>query len=188
MRRVSSQGFHQYILLRSLALLLLTSLAAYGQSLGDVARENREKKAAAPSSAPPKVITNADLPKDPDGDAGPSAGEVQTTPSPASAESSRKAAEQRAAEHRAAERWKKRILAQENTIVNLQTRVDNLKASIYFADPNVHYDAMVYNRYQARQLQRLTQMQRQLDQQKKELEDMQEAARHAGMHTAVYDP
>jgi hypothetical protein len=87
-----------------------------------------------------------------------------------------------------AERKKKRILAQENKIVNLQTRVDKLKASIYFADPNVHYDAMVYNRYQARQLQRPTQMQRQLDQQKKELEDMQEAARHAGMHTAVYDP
>jgi hypothetical protein len=44
------------------------------------------------------------------------------------------------------------------------------------------------NRYQVRKLERLAQLQQQLDQQKKKLEDMQEAARHAGMHTAVYDP
>jgi hypothetical protein len=47
---------------------------------------------------------------------------------------------------------------------------------------------MAQNQYQARQLERLAQMQLQLNQQKKKLEDMQEAARHAGMHTAVYDP
>jgi hypothetical protein len=40
---------------------------AYGQSLGDIARENREKQnaEAAASTTPPKVITNKDLPKDP---------------------------------------------------------------------------------------------------------------------------
>jgi hypothetical protein len=31
-------------------------------------------------------------------------------------------------------------------------------------------------------------MQQQLDEQKRKLDQMQEAARHAGMHTAVYDP
>lgn len=45
-----------------------------------------------------------------------------------------------------------------------------------------------YNRYQARQLERVAQMQQQLDEQKRKLDRMQEAARHAGMHTAVYDP
>ena len=188
MRRLSSQNSHLRILLRTLAWLLLTSLVTYGQSLADVARETRDKKAA--STTPPKVITNADLSKDPNGDASPSAGESEkpTAPSPASPASSRKAAEQRAAEQRAAERWKKQILAQKDTIANLETRVDRLKASIHFADPNVYYDAYVYNQYQARQLERLAVLQQQLDQQKKKLEDMQEAARHAGMHTAVYDP
>ena len=47
-----------------------------GQSLGEIARKNQEKKSAAGSSTTaPKVITNADLPKDPDGYTGPPASE-----------------------------------------------------------------------------------------------------------------
>jgi hypothetical protein len=34
----------------------------------------------------------------------------------------------------------------------------------------------------------MAQIQQQLDEQKRKLVEMQEAARHAGMHTAVYDP
>ncbi len=199
MRRIFSQSFHVRIFLTVLATLLFAIPAAYGQSLGDVARENREQKASN-ASPPPKVITNKTLPKDPDADANSSTGEsqtqAQTEPSPANVESSRQTARQPAAERRAAERWKQRILAQENTIANLRLRVDRLKASIHFVDPNNYYPydsnsayaGLAENRYQARQLERLAQMQQQLDQQKKKLEDMQEAARHAGMHTAVYDP
>ena len=190
MRRVSSQGFHLYIFLTILAGLLLTGWMAYGQSLGEVARENREKKASAPSP-PSKVITNADLPKEPEEDAGRSAAQGETKTKSADAASSQKAAEQRAAELRAAERWKKLILAQENRIANLQSQIDNLRASIHFVDPNSSYDyyqGLAYNRYEARQLARLKEKEQKLDQQKQELEDMQEAARHAGMHTPVYDP
>jgi len=39
-----------------------------------------------------------------------------------------------------------------------------------------------------RQLQRVAQIQLRLDEQKMKLDQMQEAARHAGMHSAVYDP
>lgn len=177
-----------------LAMLFFVSLAAYGQSLGDIARENREKKSTGESATPPKVITNANLPKDPDADVASSAGEseTQTSSSPANMAASRKAAEQRAAEERAAQQWKRKILAQQNTIANLRMRVDRLRASIHFTNPNtvdsINYDAYAYNRYQARQLERLRQLQRQLAQQRMKLEDMQEAARKAGMHTAVYDP
>jgi predicted RNase H-like nuclease (RuvC/YqgF family) len=193
MLRTSSRSCHLRIFLATLAMLLCATLAAYAQSLGDVARENREQKAADAPTTPPKVITNKTLPKDPDAGATPSAGESQpqTAPPPASAESSKKAARQRAAEQRAAEQWKQKILAQENTIANLRLRIDRLKASIHFLDENTTYDyyaGVEHNRYQARKLERLAQMQQQLDQQKKKLEDMQEAARHAGMHTAVYDP
>ena len=198
MLRTSSRSCHLRIFLATLAMLLFATLAAYAQSLGDVARENREQKAADAPTTPPKVITNATLPKDPDAEptAGESPTQAQTPPSPASAESSKKAARQRAAEQRAAEQWKQKILAQENTIANLRLRIDRLKASIHFVDPNNYYPydsnsayaGLAENRYQARKLERLAQMQQQLDQQKKKLEDMQEAARHAGMHTAVYDP
>ncbi len=183
----------QRMFLKILAIALLMDLAVYGQSLGDVARENRDKKKTEDAStAQPKVITHADLPKNPDANQGPS--EAQ---SGASAAASSKAAdhrsaeqrlaEQRLAEQRAADRWKRQIMAQKNKMATLQARIDQINASIRSVDGSVQYEAP-YNRYQARQLERVAQVQRQLDEQKRTLDEMQEAARHAGMHTAVYDP
>jgi hypothetical protein len=190
MLRVSSQRFHANIILEISALLFLTGGAGYSQSLGDAARENREKKAAETSTTPPKVITNADLPKNPNGSTGATEeNNMPATPSPADA------AEQRADDQRAAHHWKKQILAQKNTIADQQARIDKLRASIHFVDPNYNCDAtycyyagVAHNRRQAQRMERLKQMEQQLDQQKQKLEEMQEAARHAGMHTAVYDP
>jgi len=165
-----------------------------GQSLGDVARANQQKKA---EGAPPKKITNADVPKDPEGYAGPPADEDQNSePSRADDAASRRAAQQRAAEGRAATQWRQRIVEQKNAIDNLQARIDELKASIHFVDPNRYYPydtysyyaGLGYNRAEALQLQRLHRMEEQLSEQKQKLEQMQEAARHAGMHTNVYDP
>ena len=192
MLRVSSQRFHANIILEISALLFLTGGAGYSQSLGDAARENREKKAAETSTTPPKVITNADLPKNPNGSTGATEeNNMPATPSPADAAASRKAAEQRADDQRAAHHWKKQILAQKNTMANQQARIDKLRASLHFFDRNYYYDyygRVEDNRRQAQRMERLKQMEQQLDQQKQKLEEMQEAARHAGMHTAVYDP
>jgi len=189
MPRVFDRPFHRALLSMSPLLLFisLVSLVAYSQSLGDAARENREKQAADASSTPPKVITNKDLPKNPDGYTGPPASQSSTqTSAPANTTASG-----HASEHRAAEQWEKRISAQKNVVENLQARVAHLKASIHLADPNASYDyygALAYNRYQLKQLERLNQLQLQLNQQKQRLENLQEAARHAGMHTLVYDP
>ena len=172
----------QFLFITLLAFLFVFGVLAGGQSLGDVARENREKKASNPS-APAQVITNTDLGIDPDGD--PSA---EAASSPKRTATSRKAAEQRAAEQRAAEQWKQKILAQKRTVANLQARVDALRPSIEFVDPNAYSNGYVYNRFQARQLERLKIMEAQLTEQQQKLDDMQEAARRAGMHTAVYDP
>jgi hypothetical protein len=192
MLRVSSQRFHANIILEISALLFLTGGAGYSQSLGDAARENREKKAAETSTTPPKVITNADLPKNPNGSTGATEeNNMPATPSSADAAASRKAAEQRADDQRAAHHWKKQILAQKNTMANQQARIDKLRASLHFFDRNYYYDyygRVEDNRRQAQRMERLKQMEQQLDQQKQKLEEMQEAARHAGMHTAVYDP
>jgi len=187
----------QRMLLKILAIALLMSSGAYGQSLGDIARENREKKAEDASAAQPKVITNADLPKGPDANQGP--GEAQSGASAAAGSKAaghlpgdhrpadRRFAERRLAEQRAAEQWKRQILAQKNKMATLQAQIDRIHASIQSANGSVQYEEPV-NWYQARQLQRVAQIQQQLDEQKRKLEQMQEAARHSGMRSAVYEP
>ena len=168
------------------ATALLMSSAAYGQSLGDIARANREKQNAEnASAAQPKVITNANLPKDPAANQEPA--EAQPGPSASSSATDHRSAQQRLAEQRAADQWKRQILAQKNKMATLQARIDQINASIHSAGGSVQYEGP-YNRYQARQLQRVAQIQLQLDGQKMKLDQMQEAARHAGMHSAVYDP
>lgn len=187
----------QRMFLRILAIALLMSPAAYGQSLGDVARENHDKKQSEDvAGRAPKVITNKDLPKDPDANlespgttsgASAPAGSEAAEPGPADRQSADRLAEQRLAEQRAADQWKRQILAQKSRMANLQARIDQLQASIQSAGGSVQYESPI-NRYQARQMQRVAQLQQQLDEQKRKLDQMQEAARHAGMHSAVYDP
>jgi hypothetical protein len=190
--------------LKILAIALLIGSVAYGQSLGDVARENREKKAEDASSAPPKVITNKDLPKDPNGDqeappAKSAENAAASTSDQVSADhnsadhhgadnrAAHRAMQQRMAEQRVADQWKRQILAQKEKMAVLQARIDELKASIRAEYGTVQYEGP-YNQPQARQLQRVAQMQQQLDLQQIKLAQMQEAARQAGMHTVVYDP
>ncbi len=175
----------QRIFLKIFAIALLMISAAYGQSLGDIARASREKQNAENASAAPKVITNANLPKDPDANEEPA--EAPSGASVSSAAADHRSAQQRLAEQRAADQWKRQILAQENKMAILQARIDQLNASIRSAGGSVQYEGP-YNRYQVRQLQRVAQIQLRLDEQKMKLDQMQEAARHAGMHSAVYDP
>jgi predicted RNase H-like nuclease (RuvC/YqgF family) len=181
----------QRVFLRIFAIALLINSAAYGQSLGDIARENREKQTARnASAAQPKVITNANLPKDPDANQEPAEPQSGTNVTAEAADrhsADQRSAQQRLAEQRAADQWKRQILTQENKMANLQARIDQLNASIRSAGGSVQYEGPS-NRYQARQLRRVAQIQMQLDEQKMKLDQMQEAARHAGMHTAVYDP
>lgn len=186
-----------FLRIAAIALLLMMIVSAYGQSLGDIARENREKKSDDASTTPPRVITNKDLPKDPAANQ-----ELSTAPAETDAAASstpadhrsddhraaHRSAEQRISEQRAVDQWKRQILAQKNKVVILQARIDLLKASMQPTNSTAQYESLTYNHYQARQWQRIEQAQQQLDEQKMKLEQMQEAARHAGMRTAVYDP
>jgi septal ring factor EnvC (AmiA/AmiB activator) len=200
------------LFLRISALALLITTASFGQSLGDVARENREKKVQDASTPPPKVITNQNLPKDPDATAAsPEASQAASSDDDGVAVEHRsssseqtlaeqrlaqraqqrsaqqRSAQQRSAQQRAAEQWKRQIVAQKNKMAALQARIDQIQASIQSANGSVQYEGPT-SRYQAQQLDRVAQIQQQLGEQKRILEQMQEAARHAGMHTVVYDP
>lgn len=206
----------QRMFLRMLAIALLVNMAAYGQSLGDIARENREKKNIDdPSAAPPKVITNKDLPKDPNANQAPSDATPETntvassgidgSAAQGSAEqnsadrrsadqrsaelrsANQRSAQQQLAEQRAADQWRRQILAQKYKMAMLQARIDVINASIRSANGSAQYEGPA-NGYQARQMHQVAQIQQRLDEQQRKLEQMQEAARRAGMHTAVYDP
>jgi len=164
---------------------LLTSVSSYGQSLGDIARANREKQQADdPSATPPKVITNADLPKNTNLDS-------SDSPSQPNASTSKtvdhRPTPHTAAEQRAAEQWRMKILTQKQKMANLQAHIDQLNASMQAANGSAQFDGPS-GRGQARQMQQVMQIQLRLDEQRRTLLDMQEAARRAGMHSAVYDP
>jgi hypothetical protein len=185
----------QRMFLKFSAIALLINLAAYGQSLGEIARENREKQEAeAASGARPKplVITNKDLPPNPEGYQPPREPQPGPGPSPFARSADQRFAEPRAPEPRMpeqrmpgqpqSEQWTRVIQQQESRMADLQARIDQFNAR------SMAGGAQPYNRNQARQQQHVAQMQQQLEMQRRRLEEMQEAARHAGMHTQVYDP
>jgi hypothetical protein len=83
------------------------------------------------------------------------------------------------------EQWRQRVLEQESRVASMQARIDQMNAAARSGGTSSQGP---YNRYQARQMERASQMQQQLDEQKRKLEAMQESARRQGMHTQVYDP
>ena len=173
--------------LRVFGLVLLLNLTAFGQSLGDVARENREKQShEGPSATKPIVITNTDLQKDLGAN-----GESNDVPSSEDRSPGNKTVRPGPADHssqlRSAEKWKRQIVAQEDKIADLQARIDQLNASIRSSQGTAQFETP-NSRYEVRQLDRIAEITLQLNSQKRKLIEMQESARQAGMHTTVYDP
>jgi len=160
-----------------LTLLVMAALM-YGQSLGDVARQTRAKEKSKGASRK-KIITNEDIPESPDLTPGQqeTVGKMEpVTPSWALSGAHN------------AENWKKLILDQKNRIAAMQVQTDKLSASIRFVEANAYTNGVRYNQYQARKMEQVEVMKKRLAEEKKKLEEMQEAARHAGMGSAVYDP
>jgi predicted RNase H-like nuclease (RuvC/YqgF family) len=167
------------LFLKIAPFVLLISWAAYGQSLGEIARQNREKHKAkdASSTAKPEVITNENLPKSPDAELKPpTSGEKTTLPPHVSSGG------------QSAEQWKNQILAQKKVIAILQAQIDKLSDSIHFVVAAEYYNGVQHNQRQVKKQEMVAQMQHQLEEQKKRLDEMQEAARQAGFGNAVYDP
>ena len=178
----------------TVALLLnAASVAQSTQSLGDIARANREKLAAQQAAGEkPKVITNKDLPSSPpqveEADASQPMTVVSGVTRPVEGRASdERFIQQRRAEQGAREQWRGRIEMQESRIADLQARIAQMNASMHRGGGSAQYEGPS-NRYQARQMQRVAQMQEMLEQQKSRLSMMQDSARRAGMHTSVYDP
>ncbi len=170
------------IVLNVLSIALVTGSVAYGQSLGDVAKENREKQKAkaAAATAKPKVITNEDLSANSAAlsDESSEEGKDKTRPAPMPVPSGGMSAEQ----------WKSLILSRKNTIAAQQAQIDKLNDSIHYVTASLYSNGLQYNERQAQKQQEVERMKQQLEEQKKSLAELQEAARQAGMGSAVYDP
>ena len=70
----------------------------------------------------------------------------------------------------------------------MQAQVDRLNDSVHFVEANRYTNGVQYNQYQLKKQQEAQRLQKQLDGEKKQLEDAQESARKAGFGTAVSDP
>lgn len=152
------------------------------ESLGDLAREARAKQEAQQASgSAPKVITNQDLPA---GSTAPQQTTLDTMTMVSGVPRTNHYNDQQInnrlhAEQRTSVEWKARLQEQENRIADLQARIDHVTSSMHAAVGTAQYDTPV-NRYQAVQSERLATMQDMLEQQKRRLAMMQDAARHAG--------
>ena len=159
--------------------LFLFTCASYGQSLGDVAREQRQKQQAKGPKAAPKVVTNEEIPESPDASAGSSDDTAGAPDSPTPTSGTGK---------KTAEQWKSEIEARKARIAALQSHVEKLNDSVHFVEANRYYNGVQYNQYQLKKQQEAQRLQKQLDSEKKALGDAQESARKAGFGSAVYDP
>lgn len=160
-------------------LTLLLIGQSYGQSLGDVARQQRQNQQAKKDQPAPKVITNEDLPGHSQDTSGDTSDSEKAVPRP-------EVAPHHAS--RSAARWTAEIEAQKHSIAALQSQMERLNSTIRFAEVSGAYNAGQYNERQLHKQEQVQRMQEQLDQQRKRLEDMQEAARKDGFGNAVYDP
>jgi len=174
-----------------LAGLLALTTAAPGQSssdspsLGDLARKQRQKQQQTKETAKPKkVVTNEDIPEHPDASSDSPASSSATSSQGAHDDSSAPAG----AVLQAGDQLKAAILRQKTAVADLKAQIDKVQDSIHFVEANTYRNGVEYNKLQAQKQQEVQRLQGQLEEQKKNLEQMQETARKAGFGSAVWDP
>ena len=106
-----SQG---YKVLSAIGVVLFVVAASFGQSLGDVAREHRQKQAK-DAHAAHKVVTNEDIPEQV---------ETVSTTSVSTDERETPPASPASNDTHAAEEWKAKIVAQKSSVASLQSQID----------------------------------------------------------------
>ncbi len=172
--------------LMTVCTLLLLTGAVCGQSLGDVARQQRAKQQTQPQ--PAKVLTNDDLPSGgkpgDDFDANPPAGR--------SNDSQRRYNNAQPGSNGnwklPPEQWKTQISAMKANIASMQSQIDQMKSSVHFVAAPLYGNGVQHNLRQEQKLEQVDRMQAQLEGMKKQLEAAQEAARKQGFGSTVYDP
>ena len=164
------------------ATISLVAAGAFCQdapSLGDVARQSRQKKDQAKSATSndpkAKVITNEEIPES-----------AQAAPS---TQSSNEHSSAVSGEFKQSpDQWKSQIVTEKNQIASLQGHIQQLNDSIRFAPANCVSNCVAWNEHQRQKQEQADRMQAQLDDEKKHLEEMQDSARKQGYGSSVSDP
>jgi hypothetical protein len=169
-------------------MVLLSAGVLFGQeaSLGDLGRQERSKQKAKSARTAAKVVTDDDLPKRPDAPMQSDNAKEDEKDERARNRDSRESSP--ALNGQSAEYWKAQILIQKRSVSAQQEQVNQFRESIHFVEANGYVNGPQYNAQQRRRLIQLDQMEKQLEQQKKRLTDMQESAHKAGFGNSVYDP
>jgi hypothetical protein len=160
--------------------LLALCCAVLSQTLGDVARQNREKEKSKPKPAK-KVVTNDDIPESPD----PTPSHSDNT---ATADTSKAAPSAPAPVPKTAREWRMAILAQQDRIDTLQAHIVKLSESIHFVTANAYVHGAEYNLYQVKKQQEVKNLQKQLEDEQNKFYELQQAAIKEGMGSSVYQP
>jgi hypothetical protein len=152
-------------------------------SLGDLARQQRQHKkksqtVSSQDASSPKVITNDQISGHASVALPPVAGSGEKT---ASADSTD-------ARKQPAEYWKLQIEDQKSQVAALESQVAELSESIRFAPGNCVANCVEWNQHQKEKQQQVERLQSQLEDGKRQLEQMQDSARKQGYGSAVYDP
>lgn len=84
--------------------------------------------------------------------------------------------------------WTRRILALKDTIASMKSDIDQLSASIQYSPPNCVSGCVEWNEAQQQKQQQVDTMKAQLEEQQKQLQELQEGARKQGYGSSVYDP
>jgi len=87
-----------------------------------------------------------------------------------------------------ADYWRSRIMSQKNSIAAMKSDIESLTASIQYAGANCVSGCVEWNERQQQKQQQVDTMKVQLEQQEKQLEEMQDMARKQGYGNSVYDP
>jgi predicted RNase H-like nuclease (RuvC/YqgF family) len=88
----------------------------------------------------------------------------------------------------AGDQLKATILRQKTAVADLKSQIDKVQDSIHFVEANAYRNGVEYNKLQAQKQLEVQRLQSQLEEQKKNLEQMQETARKAGFGSAIWDP
>jgi uncharacterized membrane protein len=194
------------LLAASAFLCACTAYAQDSQSLGDVARQARQQKqkdaqtkdaspkdasgkpapgtdASAKDAQPakaPHVITDDEIPSH----VGPTATSAHGSQSGGEPDDVPNSSDRDAR----AEQLKSRIQAQKSAIAGLESEIANLSDSVHYAGGNCVANCVQWNERQKQKQDQVESMKAQLEERKKQLENMQDSARKQGFGSSVYDP
>jgi predicted RNase H-like nuclease (RuvC/YqgF family) len=158
---------------------MLLAATMQAQSLGDIARQQKHKKAQQTAPVSNKVLTNDDLSVPGSGsDSKPVSPKSVQPPEPVEPKSKTKSPDE----------LKNKIDKQKEKIALLQDAIDKLQGSIQYVqnNRNIYTNAPEYNEEQKRRQQEADQLRGKLEGAKSELSDLQEQARQAGYGNSVY--